>query len=67
MNDETRTMSLWIANDEALYLETRDMNAKELRNFMTNVLTDDQAGLLLDILNLYLSRINWQELVDTDE
>jgi len=70
--DMTRTVNLWLANDEGLYFATRDAaysasDAFELegmiREIVEQTLTFQDGGTLQnDLLTSALCEVNWREI-----
>ena len=70
--DMTRTVNLWLANDEGLYFATRDAaysasGAFELegmiREIVEQTLTFQDGGTLQnDLLTSALAEVNWREI-----
>jgi len=70
--DMTRTVNLWLANDEGLYFATRDAAysasdafALELmiRDIVDQTLTFQDGGTLQnDLLTSALAEVNWREI-----
>ena len=70
--DMTRTVNLWLANDEGLYFATRDAaySASDpfslelmIREIVEQTLTFQDGGTLQnDLLTSALAEVNWREI-----
>ena len=69
--DATRTVRLWLANDEGLYFATQDMAraadnvydlSVSLQAFVDDLMPELPAGIASDLLTHALGEVEWQDL-----
>ena len=75
-NRETWMVNLWLTNEECYYHELQDIihefdegheQAEELEQACRFVIErHDDIGLRVDLINLVLARVNWQEIIDSN-
>lgn len=69
-NRETWLVNLWLTNDEATYNDVREglteLNGFEAQEWLEGYVDDmhdNVTGMIADLLNTALSRVNWPEIV----
>ena len=75
-NRETWMVNLWLTSEECYYHELQDIihefdegheQAEELEQACRFVIErHDDIGLRVDLINLVLARVNWQEIIDSN-
>ena len=68
-NYETWQANLWLGDDDADYMrESGDVTPEIVREYAEQALSDDRdelpGGLIGDIVNAWLSTVDWRELAE---
>lgn len=64
MADSTRTVDLWLANDEGLYMGAREhiTDGASARAYIEDVVLDGTTGLIRELLTNTLDDIDWDDV-----